>query len=49
MLRVEVLKYLQRLKVYRMPLESYLGEGKMELLKREVESVIEIQLKALSC
>ena len=30
-----------------MPLERYLGEGKMELLKREVESSTGIQLKTL--
>ena len=30
-----------------MPLERYLGEGKMELLKREVESATGIQLKSV--
>ena len=43
---VEVLEHWQRLKVHGMPLERYLGEGKMELLKREVESATGIQLKA---
>ena len=36
---------LQCLKVHGMPLERYLGEGKMELLKREVESSTGVQLK----
>lgn len=31
-----------------MPLERYLGEGKMELLKKEVESATGIELKILS-
>lgn len=44
---VEVLEHWQRLKIHRMPLERYLGEGKMELLKREVESATEIQLKTV--
>ena len=44
---VEILEHWQRLKVHEMPLERYLGEGKMELLKREVESSTGIQLKAL--
>ncbi len=44
---VEILEYWQRLKVHGMPLERYLGEGKMELLKREVESSTGIQLKTL--
>ena len=35
---IEILEQWQRLKVHGMPLERYLGEGKMELLKREVES-----------
>ena len=43
---VEVPEHWQRLKVHGMPLERYLGEGKMELLKREVESATGIQLKA---
>lgn len=30
-----------------MPLERYLGEGKMELLRREVESSTGIQLKSV--
>ena len=44
---VEILEHWQRLKVHGMPLERYLGEGKMELLKREVESSTGIQLKTL--
>lgn len=31
-----------------MPLKKYLKEGKRELLKKEVESVREIQLKLVS-
>ena len=42
---VEVLEHWQRLKVHGMSLERYLGAGKMELLKREVESSTEIELK----
>jgi len=45
--RVEILEHWQRLKVHGMSLERYLGEGSMELLKREVESSTGIQLKAL--
>lgn len=44
---VDVLKHWQRLKVHEMLLEGYLGEGKMELMKREVESAMDIQLKAI--
>ena len=44
---VEILEHWQRLKVYGMPLERYFGEGKIELLKREVESSTGIQLKTL--
>ena len=44
---VEILEHWQRLKVHEMPLERYLGEGKMELLKWEVESSMGIQLKTL--
>lgn len=43
---VEVLERWQRLKVHGMSLERYLGPGKMELLKREVESSTGIPLKA---
>ena len=35
---VEVLEHWQRIKVYGMSLERYLGEGKVELLQRELES-----------
>ena len=41
----EALEHWQRLKVHGMPLGRYLGEGKMELLKREVESSTGVQLK----
>ena len=44
---VEVLEQWQRLKVHGMLLERYLGLGKMELLKREVESSTGISLKAI--
>ena len=44
---VEMLEHWQRLKVHGMPLEKYLGEGKMELLKRQVESSTGKQLKTL--
>lgn len=39
---VEILEHWQRFKVYGMSLERYLGEGNIELLKRKVESYIEI-------
>lgn len=42
---VEILEQWQRLKVHEMSLERYLGSGKLELLKREVESSTEIPLK----
>ena len=42
---VEILERWQQLKVHRMHLEKYLGEGKMELLKCKVESSTDIQLK----
>ena len=44
---VEVLKYWQRLKVHGIPLNRYLGERKVELLKKEVQSATRIQIKAL--
>ena len=44
---VEILEHWQRVKVHGMPLERYLGEGKMRLLRREVESATGIQLKTL--
>lgn len=44
---IEALEHWQRLKVHGMPLGRYLGEGKMELLKREVESSIGIRLKTV--
>lgn len=47
-IRVEALERWQRLKVYGMPLERYLGEGKMVLLRRELESSTGIQLKTIS-
>ena len=42
---IEVLEHWQRLKVYGMLLKINLGEGKIKLLRRKVESTIEIQLK----
>lgn len=45
---VEILKHWQQLKIYGMLLKSYLGEGKMELLKREIELSTGIQLKTFS-
>lgn len=42
---VEKLERWHRLKVHGMPLMRYLGEGKMELLCREIESSTGIQLK----
>lgn len=44
---VEILEYWQRRKVYGMSLDRYLGDSKMELLKREVESSNGIRLKIL--
>jgi len=44
---IKILEHWQRLNVYGMPLERYLGEGKMELLRREVESAMGIQLKTV--
>lgn len=43
------MEHWQRLKVHGIPLERYLGEGKMELLRQEVELLTGIQLKALPC
>ena len=43
---VEVLEQWQRLKVHGMPLDRYVGLGKMELLKREVESSTGVLLQA---
>lgn len=37
-IRVEIIEHWQQLKVHEISLERYLGERKMELLKREVES-----------
>lgn len=44
---VEALERWQRLKVHGMSLARYLGEGKMELLCREIESSTGIQLKTV--
>lgn len=44
--RAEVLEHWQRLKVHGISQKRYLGAGKMELLKREVESSTGIELKA---
>lgn len=46
---VEVLEQWQRLKFHGMLLERYLRTGKMELLKREVESLTGILLKTMLC
>ena len=46
-IRAEVLEQWQRLKVHGMSLEIYLGLGKRELLRREVESLTGIPLKAI--
>lgn len=43
--RAKVLEHWKRLKVHGMPLEKYLGEGKMELFKRGIESSTCIELK----
>ncbi len=45
----EVLEHWQPLKIHGMSLERYLGEKKIELLKRKVESSTGIQLKTLFC
>ena len=42
---VKALERWQRLKVHGMPLARYLGEGKMELLCREIKSSTRIKLK----
>lgn len=47
-IRAEELQHWQRLKVHSMPLSRYLGKGKIELLKREVESSTRIKLKTVS-
>ena len=44
---VEILEQWQRLKVHGMSLERYLGPGKLELLRREVESSTGIPLKTM--
>ena len=44
---VEILEHWQRLKVHGMSLERYLGDGKIELLRWEVESSTKIKLKTL--
>lgn len=44
---VEGLEQWQRLKVHGLSLERYLGSGKVELLKREVESSTGISLKTM--
>lgn len=45
---VKVLKHWQWLKVHGILVNRYFKEKKMKLLKREVESAMEIQLKTLS-
>ena len=44
---VEILEHWQCLKVHGTSLDRYLGDGKMELLRREVESSTGIKLKTL--
>ena len=44
---VEIFEQWQRLKVHEMSLDRYLGPGKLELLKKEVESSTGIQLKTM--
>lgn len=48
-IRVEIVEHWQRLKVHSMLLKRYLEERKMELLKREIELGMGIQLKAIFC
>lgn len=45
---VEIFEQSQRLNVYGMLLDRYLELGKFEILKREIESSIDIQLKTMS-
>lgn len=47
--KVEVPIRWQQLKVYGMSIARYLGEGKIEILCREIEFSITIHLKTLSC
>ncbi len=42
---IETLEQCERLKVHGMSLMRYLGDGKMELLRREIESSTGIELK----
>lgn len=44
---IKVLENWQRLNVYKMPLERYLGEGKMVLLKKEAWLAPGMRLKTL--
>lgn len=43
----KALEHWQKFKVHGMPLAQYLGEGKIELLCREIKSSIRIKLKTL--
>ena len=45
-IRVEALKYWQRLKIHGMSLVRYIDKGKMEMHCREIELSAGIQLKA---
>lgn len=45
---IEALEHWQSLKTYGTPLQRYQGKGRIELLKREVESSIRIKLKTVS-
>ncbi len=46
-IRVEVLEDEQYLKVHWMSLDQYFGQKKMEVLRRELELAIKIQLKTI--
>lgn len=46
-LRVEILEYWQHLKIYRILLERYLGDRKIDFLKKKVELLTRIQLKTV--
>ena len=43
----EILEQWQCFKIHGMSLNRYLGSGKLELLKKEVESLTNIQLKTI--
>lgn len=49
MVEIEILEHRQQLKIYRIPLERYLGKRKIEWLKCKVKLSTNIQLKTLLC